>query len=437
MPLSRNEILDIEARNENRKALRAKVSKASWAYDSFAWVETDTRPSKERSCILVRSRGWFDKLLRKHGTGLLDEGTTEGSRTHALQPAHDALYLEAALNDLIEDDIAKLLSEVRQFRSDLPPPPEEPKPRRQQRPKRPQSGRALPAGSRKGDKPIYDTEWEFREWFEDNLDRFRFKRVILSQEPCPDYVVKAQSGKVLRVEAELFANNFVAHRHDPAKVDRIVACFADEDKIQGVPVLAANDLREYNPTQARAQKVSGALTPIERRVLSVAMASGGIELSALSQQGFAGDLLMYRRVPPNIVEALRGKRVTDSLFQAFRPETRLFARRFHHVLLGAGLSDALCKALCRLQSRGLVALRPLSILAAMYDGALVHHDGWLPTEVSPTKKAYAEYLVNLRGRLTRRGTSKSNVQGMRGEKGSGVFSRHTRHLPRKSRTGVA
>lgn len=405
MPLSREEILDIEARNETRKALRADVSKSSWAYDSFAWIEADTKPYKERSCILVRRRGWFDNLLRKYGTGFLDEGTTEGSRKHALQPAHDGLYIEAALNDPLEDDIAKLLSEVRQFRSDLPPPPEEPKPRRRPQPTKPTSGRALPAGSRRGDRPIYHTEWEFREWFEDNLDLFGFERVILSQEPCPDYVVKAKSGEELRVETELFAANFVSHDHDPAKVDRIVACFAAEDKIQGVPVLAANDVREYNPKPARAKKVSGPLTQIERQVLSIVMASGGMELSALARQGFAGDLLMYRRVPPDVVAALRGKRVTDSLFQALRPETRLFARRFHHVLLGAGLSDALCKALGRLQSRELVALRPLSILAAMYDGAFVEHDGWLPTEVYATKEAHGQFWVDARGRLTKREAS--------------------------------
>ena len=404
MGLSREEILDIEARNETRKTLRADVSKASWTYDSFAWIEANTKPYKERSCILVRRRSWFDNLLRKYGTVFLDEGTTEGSRKHALQPAHDGLYIEAALNDPIEDDIAKLLTEVRQFRSDLPPPPEERKPYRRPRPKKPRSGRALPAGSRKGEKPIYQTEWEFREWFEDNLDQFGFERVILSQEPCPDYVLKAKTGEELRVETELFAANFVSHGHDPAKVDRIVACFAAEDKIQGVPVLAANDLREYNPTPVRAQKMSGALTPIERRLLSIVMMTGGIELSALAQKGFAGDLLMYRRVPPEIVAALRGKRVTDSLLQALRPETRLFAREFHHVLLGGGLSKGLCNALDRLQSRGLTALRPLAIIAAMYDGVFVDHVGWIPTEVYATKEAYAQYRVDGRGQISKKRT---------------------------------
>jgi hypothetical protein len=119
MPLSREELLDIEVRNEKRRTLRAAVSNGAWTYDSFAWIEVDTKPYEERSCILVRRRSWFDKLLQKHGTTLLDEGTTEGSRKHTLQPAHDGLYVTAALNDPIEDDIAKLLSEVRRLRGDL------------------------------------------------------------------------------------------------------------------------------------------------------------------------------------------------------------------------------------------------------------------------------------------------------------------------------
>jgi len=402
MPISPEEFLDIEARNENRRSLRAEVSKGSWTYDSFAWIEADTAPYKERSCILVRRRSWFDKLLRKHGTGFLDVGTTEGSQKHALQPAHDGLYIEAILNDPIEDDIAKLLSEVRRLRHDLPVPPEPPKPRKRLPEKKPKRGRALPAGSRRGDKPIYDTEWEFREWFEDNLDRFGFKRVVHTQETCPDYILAAKSGKVLRVEAELFAGNFRSHGHDPHKVDRIVACFAAEDQILGVPVLAANNLREYNPKPVRPPNISGRLTPTERRVLSIVMATGGIEMSALAQHGFAGNLLRFRRVPPEMVAGLRGKRVGDSLLQALRRETRLYVRKFHHVLLGGGLSDRLCKALDRLEMRGLTALRPLPLISALYDGVLVDHDGWLPTEVYATRNAYSQYRVDAWGRLIKK-----------------------------------
>jgi hypothetical protein len=127
MPLSREKLLEIEARNEKRNTLRANISKGTWIYDSFAFIEADIRPSKERSCILVRRQSWFDELVRRHGDNVLDEGTGEGSQEHVMQPAHDGSYITAVLNDPIEDDIAKLLSEVRRL-NDLLSPPERPKP---------------------------------------------------------------------------------------------------------------------------------------------------------------------------------------------------------------------------------------------------------------------------------------------------------------------
>jgi len=129
MSLSREALLYIEARNEERRVLRADVSKGPWAYDSFAWIEADTTPYKERSCILVRRRSWFHNLRRKHGTGILDEGIAEGREKYAFQPANDGLYVEAVLNDPIEDDIARLLAEVCRLRGDLPSSPETLKPR--------------------------------------------------------------------------------------------------------------------------------------------------------------------------------------------------------------------------------------------------------------------------------------------------------------------
>ena len=81
------------------------------------------------------------------------------------------------------------------MRDDLPLPPEKIKPRH-----RCTSEEATYGAERWRWVPEKGTsllryQWEFREWFEDNLDRFGFERVILSQEPCPDYVVKATSGR--------------------------------------------------------------------------------------------------------------------------------------------------------------------------------------------------------------------------------------------------
>lgn len=404
MLLSLDEFLDIEARNEKRKALHAEVSKGRWVYDSFAWLEVESRPYKERSCIIVRRYSWFEKLWKKYGYGVLDEGTTEGNLKHALQPARDGLYLEVALNDHVEEDIRKLLSEIRQLRNDIPPPPEFPSPKKRPKKKRPKKGRALPPGSRKGDKPVYDTEWEFREWFEDNLDQFGFKRVILSQEPCPDYVLETASGEVLRVEAELFAANFVAHGHDPNKVDRIVACFSMDDQIAGVPVLSAINLREYNPEPVHTKQASEDLSGDERRVLGIIMSMGGIELSALAKYGFAGNLMIFRRVPPEMVGKLTKGRTQDSLFQVIGRETKAYIRKFQHVLLGSGLSDDLCKALDGLAMKELAALRPIPMIAALYDGVLVDHEGWVPTEVYATNDACLKFGVDVHGRLIKRGT---------------------------------
>lgn len=402
MPLSLKEFLEIEARNEKRKVLRAEVSKGQWDYDSFAWVEVDSRPYNERSCILIRRRSWFDKLLKKHGANFLDEGTTVGNRKHALQPARDGLYIEAALNDQIEEDVQKLLAEIRRLRSDLPPIPKPKGAQKRPSKRKVKDGRALPAGSRKGDNAIYDTEQEFREWFEDNLNHFGFKRIILSQDPCPDYVVETETGEVLRVEVELFAANFIIHGHDPRQVDRIVACFSAEDQIVGIPVLAANDLREYSPRPAGTKQTGEDLSINERRVLGIVMGTGGIELSALAQQGFAGNLFIYRRVAPELVAGLKGARIQDSLLQVIGRETKQYIRKFHHVLLGGGLSNELCEALNGLEMKGYIAFRPLPFIAALYDGIILDHKGWVPTEVYATKEAKLMYRVDAHGKLSKR-----------------------------------
>jgi hypothetical protein len=161
---------------------------------------------------------------------------------------------------------------------------------------------------------------------------------------CPrDGDVETITGEVLRVETELFATNFISHGHDPSQVDRIVACFSAEDQIAGIPILTANDLREYNPKPVGTEPISGDLSTKERRVLGIVMGSGGIELSALAQQGFPGNLFIYKRVPPDLVAGLKGVRIQDSLLQAIGRETRQFIRKFHHVLLGGGLSVELCE----------------------------------------------------------------------------------------------
>jgi hypothetical protein len=48
------------------------------------------------------------------------------------------------------------------------------------------------------------------------------------------------------------------------------------------------------------------------------------------------------------------------------------------------------------------ALRPLDLLSALYDGILLDHKGWVPTEVYATKEAKLKYSVDAHGELIKR-----------------------------------
>jgi hypothetical protein len=111
---------------------------------------------------------------------------------------------------------------------------------------------------------VFKTEAEFREWFERRLDRFGVTRIILSQEVCPDYVFEMSDGRVIRAEAELFAINFRYHGHDPRKADLIIACYSKTPEVDGVPVLAANELWSEETEPFEPLPPEGPLSPRKR-----------------------------------------------------------------------------------------------------------------------------------------------------------------------------
>jgi len=85
----------------------------------------------------------------------------------------------------------------------------------------------------------FRTEEEFERFFESNLERFGFRRVVhKSLASSPDYLVEDLKGETKRVELELYAKDFERHRHPPSKVDSIVALFSTQDQVQGVPVIS-------------------------------------------------------------------------------------------------------------------------------------------------------------------------------------------------------
>jgi len=248
---------------------------------------------------------------------------------------------------------------------------------------------------------IFNNESDFRLWFEKNLERIGVKRIILSQKVCPDYVVEMENGEIAKIEAELFAINFKYHKHDPAKADYILACYSRENEVLGVPVISMNKLWKYDPSQPYSLPPEGPLPDGEFEILGIISLHGSIELSKLSVDKFSGSQSIFLSFPPEYaVSAPKGKfprgRIEDNLYNAISPKTKKYLKKYQHIIIGSNLSDIACESLENLMRKKLVGLRPISFLSALYDGTIIQHDGWLPTEVYLTELAKDLYLKDLK-----------------------------------------
>ena len=163
---------------------------------------------------------------------------------------------------------------------------------------------------------IHESEAEFRQWFDKNLSRFGISEIILSQEVCPDYVVRMNDGSVKKVEAELFAVNFRYHGHDPQKVDLIVACYSKTDSLDGVPVLAANKFWPIEEMEEKEPAIpaEAPLSEIESEILGVIDFHGGVSIQALANDYFGGDQDLWKRIPPEMMSHVPRGNFGDSIF---------------------------------------------------------------------------------------------------------------------------
>jgi len=78
---------------------------------------------------------------------------------------------------------------------------------------------------------------EFREWFEQNLDKLGFKRIV-GKGISPSYRLEDADGRIKNVEVELIGEDFERHEHDPNKTDLVICLFSTKERIKGVPVLS-------------------------------------------------------------------------------------------------------------------------------------------------------------------------------------------------------
>jgi hypothetical protein len=82
----------------------------------------------------------------------------------------------------------------------------------------------------------FKSESEFSSWFEENLDLFGFKNILVKNlGRTPDYVVEDYSGKKVNVKIELVVSAVLQRRYNG--VDVIVAAYSTQETIDGIPVL--------------------------------------------------------------------------------------------------------------------------------------------------------------------------------------------------------
>ncbi len=91
----------------------------------------------------------------------------------------------------------------------------------------------------------FENEREFASWFEKNLEKFGFKRIIEKRtRSSPDYKLESLNGEIKEVELELIGTDFTKHKHDPKSTDLIVCLFSMVNEIEGIPVLSIIEMPE-------------------------------------------------------------------------------------------------------------------------------------------------------------------------------------------------
>jgi Arc/MetJ-type ribon-helix-helix transcriptional regulator len=91
----------------------------------------------------------------------------------------------------------------------------------------------------------FESEKEFASWFEKNLEKFGFRKIIEKRKKSsPDYKLENLNGEIKEVELELIGTDFIKHKHDPNSTDLIVCLFSMVNEIEGIPVLSVIEMPE-------------------------------------------------------------------------------------------------------------------------------------------------------------------------------------------------
>jgi hypothetical protein len=246
---------------------------------------------------------------------------------------------------------------------------------------------------------FFYTEKDFRKYFENNLDKFGVKEIIINQEVCPDYVlIMNGKRKPVKAEAELFDTQFkYDHRDQLGKVDIVLCCYGKSEKILGKPVIALHKLYELNNPSKEPRKKMGRLSEDEWEMLEFIAGYRRVSFAEIiSCENWSGEYCLSQMIPPKLAKgAFRGYPLKDNLFSMATREAIEHMRKYCHVLLADGLSKDACETFNKLRLRGLIALVPSNFLIYSIDGRLFDPRLWIATEIMVTEKALKRYKSRL------------------------------------------
>jgi hypothetical protein len=120
----------------------------------------------------------------------------------------------------------------------------------------------------------------------------------------------------------------------------------------------------YPEPPAPSSCQEGPLSYDELLLLNIVQFRDGIDMTALCQGRFAGPCRLYLTLTPDLIAQWPRGKIESSIFNVVSPEAKKFIKKYHHALIGAGLSEKACSAFESLSRRGLLKTRPISWIAA-------------------------------------------------------------------------
>jgi len=241
------------------------------------------------------------------------------------------------------------------------------------------------------------SEKDFRNYFEQHLDKFGVKKIQLSHEACPDYVLIMENGQILNAEAELFADQFkYDHKDQLNLVDVVLCCYAKSNKVLGKPAIALHKLYELDDPNRKSslKQLNTKLSKEEQEMLEFVGSYGRISFVQLSGcEQWSGDYLLFQNIPPNIAKgALRGYPEDCTIFDIATRDAIKHMRKYCNVMLAANLSKKACEIFDNLRRKELVCLVPSCFAVYLMDGGVMYDPKiWIPMEIQITKKALENY----------------------------------------------